>query len=132
MVRVACVGCGGRERAVGEGGSSDALERAYACYATRLRAAAAVSHPAAPLFLELESPAEWLAGVQREALSVGLRCDTCSAVRSAETLHACSGCGAARYCGTECQRKDWRGGHKALCALLRGGGGGGGGGGGLP
>ncbi|OMP84884.1 Ubiquitin carboxyl-terminal hydrolase 18 [Diplodia seriata] len=28
----------------------------------------------------------------------------------------CAGCGVVRYCGRECQRGDWRAGHKRVCA----------------
>ncbi|VDC04751.1 unnamed protein product [Peniophora sp. CBMAI 1063] len=35
------------------------------------------------------------------------------------TLRACSGCGVARYCSRECQRKDWKTGHKIDCRRLR-------------
>jgi hypothetical protein len=35
------------------------------------------------------------------------------------TLKLCGGCQQVRYCSVECQRKDWKLGHKALCELLR-------------
>jgi hypothetical protein len=31
------------------------------------------------------------------------------------TLKLCGGCKMARYCSAECQKKDWRLGHKAVC-----------------
>jgi hypothetical protein len=31
------------------------------------------------------------------------------------TLKLCGGCRMTRYCSTECQRKDWRMGHKEVC-----------------
>jgi hypothetical protein len=31
------------------------------------------------------------------------------------TLKLCGGCRTARYCSSECQRKDWTMGHKGLC-----------------
>jgi hypothetical protein len=31
------------------------------------------------------------------------------------TLKLCGGCQGVRYCSAECQRKDWKLGHKALC-----------------
>ncbi|KZV73037.1 hypothetical protein PENSPDRAFT_324621 [Peniophora sp. CONT] len=35
------------------------------------------------------------------------------------TLKACKGCGEVRYCGRECQRRDWnKGGHKEKCRRL--------------
>jgi hypothetical protein len=33
------------------------------------------------------------------------------------TLKLCGGCKNARYCSTECQRKDWKIGHKAVCQV---------------
>ena len=30
-------------------------------------------------------------------------------------LHACSRCRKAYYCGAECQRKQWKGGHRRHC-----------------
>ena len=32
-----------------------------------------------------------------------------------EGAKECSRCGAARYCSKECQRKDWKAGHKLVC-----------------
>lgn len=35
-------------------------------------------------------------------------------------LNKCTGCGTVRYCGKECQVKDWgEGGHKGLCKVLK-------------
>jgi hypothetical protein len=34
------------------------------------------------------------------------------------TLKLCGGCQAVRYCSTECQRQDWKLGHKAMCQQL--------------
>jgi hypothetical protein len=34
------------------------------------------------------------------------------------TLKLCSGCKVTRYCSAECQRKDWKMGHKAVCQAL--------------
>jgi hypothetical protein len=31
------------------------------------------------------------------------------------TLKLCGGCHTTRYCSTECQRKDWKMGHKQVC-----------------
>jgi hypothetical protein len=33
------------------------------------------------------------------------------------TLKLCGGCKNARYCSTECQRKDWKLGHKGMCQV---------------
>lgn len=40
------------------------------------------------------------------------RCDYCGA---AGAQAQCSGCGAVRYCGPECQRSAWRAGHRLEC-----------------
>jgi hypothetical protein len=34
------------------------------------------------------------------------------------TLKLCGGCQVTRYCSAECQRKDWKMGHKGLCERL--------------
>ncbi|KZV75675.1 hypothetical protein PENSPDRAFT_646971 [Peniophora sp. CONT] len=31
----------------------------------------------------------------------------------------CQGCGEARYCGSPCQRRDWKGGHERACRRLK-------------
>jgi hypothetical protein len=36
------------------------------------------------------------------------------------TLKLCGGCLSARYCSTECQRKDWKMGHKTVCQSYQG------------
>lgn len=54
-----------------------------------------------------------VADVLRE---LGNKCDQCGAT-NAEKL--CSGCKSARYCNQECQRVDWRSGHKQKCKELR-------------
>jgi MYND finger len=63
-------------------------------------------------------------------------CAQCSKTRALmearERTKWCSRCSCVTYCGRECQRAHWRGGHKRLCAALaayKGGGAGGGGGG---
>jgi hypothetical protein len=35
------------------------------------------------------------------------------------TLKLCGGCQAVRYCSAECQRQDWKMGHKVFCDRLR-------------
>jgi hypothetical protein len=35
------------------------------------------------------------------------------------TLKLCGGCKQIRYCSTECQRKDWKLGHKTICERWR-------------
>ncbi|KAF7367611.1 hypothetical protein MSAN_00824500 [Mycena sanguinolenta] len=47
-------------------------------------------------------------------------CDTCSRAESEtpkEQLLTCAGCLVAKYCSKECQRKDWKEGHKTQCHL---------------
>jgi hypothetical protein len=33
-------------------------------------------------------------------------------------LKPCGGCHQVQYCSTECQREDWRAGHKAVCGAV--------------
>ncbi|KAI0321555.1 hypothetical protein OF83DRAFT_1098558 [Amylostereum chailletii] len=41
-------------------------------------------------------------------------------MRSPGSLHVCRGCGEVRYCGRECQIKDWKeDGHKWKCKRLK-------------
>eukprot|EP00797_Seminavis_robusta_P023028 Sro373_g129050.1 n/a (335) ;mRNA; r:45518-46522 len=35
-----------------------------------------------------------------------------------EGVQKCTGCKAARYCSSECQKKSWKGGHKTKCKIL--------------
>ncbi len=47
-------------------------------------------------------------------------CCVCSSVDTdlhaeGKTLYLCAGCQTAKYCSVECQRKDWKGGHKMKC-----------------
>ncbi|KAJ6470348.1 hypothetical protein C8R45DRAFT_1015437 [Mycena sanguinolenta] len=47
-------------------------------------------------------------------------CDTCGRPESETTkkqLLTCAGCLVAKYCSKECQRKDWKEGHKNQCHL---------------
>lgn len=44
------------------------------------------------------------------------RCKVCGVNPPDGGAKKCAGCGVVRYCGRECQRKDWRAGHKRLCA----------------
>ncbi|KAI0321553.1 hypothetical protein OF83DRAFT_1098556 [Amylostereum chailletii] len=39
--------------------------------------------------------------------------------KSPAVLQVCRGCGQAWYCGRECQRSDWKGGHKEDCRRLK-------------
>jgi hypothetical protein len=32
------------------------------------------------------------------------------------TLKLCGGCRMMRYCSTDCQRKDWKLGHRVMCS----------------
>ncbi|PNH02454.1 hypothetical protein TSOC_011570 [Tetrabaena socialis] len=43
------------------------------------------------------------------------RCTNFGGTEAGLRLQACSGCRAARYCGTDCQRQHWREGHMAEC-----------------
>jgi len=49
------------------------------------------------------------------------RCNTCLISRDASSggkMHKCSRCNNALYCSIACQKKDWKGGHKASCIPL--------------
>ncbi|KAK8166624.1 hypothetical protein IWX90DRAFT_218235 [Phyllosticta citrichinensis] len=43
-----------------------------------------------------------------------VRCKVCGSARDTKK---CAGCGRIRYCGKECQRLDWRAGHKRVCGV---------------
>ncbi|CAG8480842.1 23977_t:CDS:2 [Cetraspora pellucida] len=61
----------------------------------------------------------------------GKKCNSCSSQvrkdvngevgseKKAQLL-VCSGCGSVNYCSKECQKNDWKNGHKQQCALLKG------------
>ena len=36
-------------------------------------------------------------------------------IAAGHTCKRCSGCKGSRYCSAECQRKDWRSGHRTVC-----------------
>ncbi|KUJ22908.1 uncharacterized protein LY89DRAFT_607800 [Mollisia scopiformis] len=48
----------------------------------------------------------------------GAICFTC--YKATTKLNRCSGCRRVCYCSAECQKKDWRRGHKQLCPVLQG------------
>ena len=53
--------------------------------------------------------------------SDGGGCDVCGVVAAEGKLHRCAQCGWRRYCGAECQRKDWKQmGHKHVCKAIVG------------
>ena len=43
-------------------------------------------------------------------------CTVCNA--ASDSLKICSACKNATYCSIECQRKDWKDGHKIQCKKL--------------
>ncbi len=45
------------------------------------------------------------------------RCGYCES--EGDGLLKCAGCGTVAYCGTRCQRKAWKGGHKVLCRRIQ-------------
>ena len=49
----------------------------------------------------------------------GPRCAACGKTEGelliGFALKKCARCKAVQYCGTDCQRRHWRGGHKAVC-----------------
>ncbi|KAF2083192.1 hypothetical protein K490DRAFT_70055 [Saccharata proteae CBS 121410] len=44
-----------------------------------------------------------------------MRCRSCG--KSGETMKRCTGCGRVRYCGRECQRRDWKR-HRRECGVV--------------
>ena len=76
-----------------------------------------------PCPFELDKLAELLADAaagNKRATRGAREVRLCSCCHAAETsqkkLSACSGCKVALYCSRECQRRDWRAGHKHTCA----------------
>lgn len=59
-----------------------------------------------------KSPAEGQPGRHDGTKSETVRCGHCNASRN--DLKACAGCGTAKYCDEECQRKGWKV-HKGVC-----------------
>ena len=56
--------------------------------------------------------------------ALSLKRDTCfecgaESCHNGSALLECAGCIYAQYCSKECQRKDWKKGHKQLCAQLK-------------
>ena len=49
----------------------------------------------------------------------GIRCNTCKSMQGATEFKVCSACKKVYYCSRDCQRKDWKGGHKQLCPSLK-------------
>lgn len=60
---------------------------------------------------------EWLVGSEEEAKRK--MCDAMECGKVEETVGAlrlCNGCREWLYCGTECQKRDWKeGGHRQVC-----------------
>ena len=51
--------------------------------------------------------------------SATAQCDDCGACALGHRLSRCSQCKAAFYCGRDCQRRSWKGGHKKTCVVGR-------------
>ena len=102
----------------GGGAGAAALEAAYDSPRLRLAAIRAISHPAAPVWLDLTPPFEERRALQQRRAEELLSCDLCSAVCDAGALHLCSGCRVARYCGRACQKRAWPT-HKPVCLAIR-------------
>lgn len=100
------------------GAGAAALEAAYDSPQLRLTAIRAISHPAAPVWLDFTSPLEDRRAFQQRRAEERLACDHCSAVCDAGALHTCSGCRVARYCGRACQKRAWPT-HKPVCLAIR-------------
>ena len=52
-------------------------------------------------------------------LSCSWTCMMCKTTLTAANRRACAGCKQVWYCGSECQRKDWKMRHKSQCRHLR-------------
>ena len=87
-------------RGVARSGGPETLER--------LCSTAAAAGPFEEVLLVLAAIKEEGAAM---ALETGRACAACGA---ADAPLLCGGCRGARYCGVECQRRDWRA-HKAAC-----------------
>ncbi|KAI0321597.1 hypothetical protein OF83DRAFT_251498 [Amylostereum chailletii] len=99
----------------------------------RLRDARQIPHRSAPAYLELVDAWSQFGThlgidefVERDRLArdVAHMCawHECEfhTTKSMETMHTCRGCGETRYCGRECQTRDWKeGGHKLRCRRLK-------------
>ena len=60
----------------------------------------------------------------RTALERGMQCNTQTGKHCAHCqrqgspgflFKVCAGCNDTRYCGRDCQKADWKAGHKAVC-----------------
>jgi MYND finger len=88
---------------------------------------------AGPYYMVLLELAVMLQAPLRCASEALLCCAECGVAQAllppGQHTKSCSSCECVRYCSTQCQARDWRGGHKRLCAALaalRSGGDGGG------
>ena len=46
------------------------------------------------------------------------RCWQCGEEKPAEEIKKCGSCRCSRYCGKQCQTKDWKGRHQRWCKAL--------------
>lgn len=48
-----------------------------------------------------------------------IACNYCKKPQGATKLDMCSACKKTYYCSKDCQKRDWKAGHKTQCPLLR-------------
>jgi hypothetical protein len=54
-----------------------------------------------------------------KALPMGKICSNCQSPEGSALKHKiCSACKTRFYCSVDCQRADWKGGHKEVCKML--------------
>jgi len=54
-----------------------------------------------------------------KALFRRLPVDMCGTCGTNGKLRTCAACGVVRYCSPECQKKDWKEGHRVACAQIK-------------
>jgi hypothetical protein len=92
-----------------------AARRAALAEALRSRLSAAGGQKALATSLAGGARSEWREE-ERAGRRDASRLAVCAACGSPAAALRCGGCREAFYCGKDCQRSDWRAGHKAACA----------------
>jgi hypothetical protein len=98
----------------GRGCSAEVAAKAEALHAVLYKSEAATASTGS---------ADKAAGGSTDANPAAVECAVCRRKPGdpgvPATLKLCSGCQDVRYCSTECQKKDWKMGHKAVCQLYQ-------------